>query len=73
MKTHRKDDDFAQGLANMMKTKDWSKSYPNLMRMWQALAVLPLSTVECERGFSRQNHAGLRHGLPPDRGEVEAH
>ncbi|GJP77826.1 hypothetical protein CLOP_g8164 [Closterium sp. NIES-67] len=55
MKTHRKDDDFAQGLANMMKTKDWSKSYPNLMRMWQALAVLPLSTVECERGFSRQN------------------
>ncbi|GJP84549.1 hypothetical protein CLOP_g14608 [Closterium sp. NIES-67] len=55
MKTHRKDDDFAQGLANMKKTKDWSKSYPNLMRMWQALAVLPLSTVECERGFSRQN------------------
>ncbi|GJP78687.1 hypothetical protein CLOP_g8956 [Closterium sp. NIES-67] len=25
------------------------------MRLWQACVVLPLSTVECERGFSRQN------------------
>ncbi|GJP76031.1 hypothetical protein CLOP_g6424 [Closterium sp. NIES-67] len=55
MKTHRVDDDFGQGLANMLKTRDWAKSYPNLMRIWQAMAVLPLSTVECERGFSRQN------------------
>ncbi|GJP40746.1 hypothetical protein CLOM_g404, partial [Closterium sp. NIES-68] len=55
MKTHRADDDFGQGLANMLKTRDWAKSYPNLMRIWQAMAVLPLSTVECERGFSRQN------------------
>ncbi|CAI7811106.1 unnamed protein product [Closterium sp. NIES-54] len=29
--------------------------WPNLILLWQALAVLPLSTVECERGFSRQN------------------
>ncbi|CAI7871261.1 unnamed protein product [Closterium sp. NIES-53] len=31
------------------------KRWPNLILLWQALAVLPLSTVECERGFSRQN------------------
>ncbi|GJP50675.1 hypothetical protein CLOM_g9812 [Closterium sp. NIES-68] len=55
MKNHRADDDFSQGLAVMLKTRDWPKSYPNLMRLWQAMAVLPLSTVECERGFSRQN------------------
>ncbi|CAI7766473.1 unnamed protein product, partial [Closterium sp. NIES-53] len=29
--------------------------WPNLILLWQALAVLPLSTVECERGFSRHN------------------
>ncbi|GJP72819.1 hypothetical protein CLOP_g3575 [Closterium sp. NIES-67] len=55
MKNHRADDDFNQGLAAMLKTRDWPKSYPNLMALWQAMAVLPLSTVECERGFSRQN------------------
>ncbi|GJP63928.1 hypothetical protein CLOP_g10744 [Closterium sp. NIES-67] len=55
MKNHRADDDFNQGLAAMLKTRDWPKSYPNLMAFWQAMAVLPLSTVECERGFSRQN------------------
>ncbi|CAI7900042.1 unnamed protein product [Closterium sp. NIES-54] len=31
------------------------RRWPNLILLWQALAVLPLSTVECERGFSRQN------------------
>ncbi|CAI7897051.1 unnamed protein product [Closterium sp. NIES-53] len=39
----------------MLKSRNWRRSYPNLMTRWQALAVLPLSTVECERGFSRQN------------------
>ncbi|CAI7797512.1 unnamed protein product [Closterium sp. NIES-54] len=55
MSRHYEDADFYQGLAKMMKTKDWSRSYPNLVSMWQALAVIPLSTVECGRGFSRQN------------------
>ncbi|CAI7807640.1 unnamed protein product [Closterium sp. NIES-53] len=31
------------------------KRWPNLILLWQALAVLPLSTVECERGFSKHN------------------
>ncbi|CAI7907383.1 unnamed protein product [Closterium sp. NIES-53] len=39
----------------MLKSRDWRCSYLNLMTLWQALAVLPLSTVECERGFSRHN------------------
>ncbi|CAI7784175.1 unnamed protein product [Closterium sp. NIES-53] len=30
-------------------------AYPNLVKLWVAVAMLPLSTVECERGFSRQN------------------
>ncbi|CAI7863552.1 unnamed protein product [Closterium sp. NIES-54] len=55
MSRHYEDADFYQGLAKMMKTKDWPRSYPNLVSMWQALAVIPLSTVECKRGFSRQN------------------
>ncbi|CAI7822307.1 unnamed protein product [Closterium sp. NIES-53] len=39
----------------MLSTPDWESAYPNLGRLWIAVAVLPLSTVECERGFSRQN------------------
>ncbi|CAI7793218.1 unnamed protein product [Closterium sp. NIES-53] len=39
----------------MLSSDDWSTAYPNLVRLWIAVAVLPLSTVECERGFSRQN------------------
>ncbi|CAI7898092.1 unnamed protein product [Closterium sp. NIES-53] len=46
---------FQRGLAAMLRTKDWERSYPNLVCLWTAVAVLPLSTVECERGFSRQN------------------
>ncbi|CAI5956892.1 unnamed protein product [Closterium sp. NIES-64] len=41
MSRHYEDDDFYQGLAKMMKTKDWPRSYPNLVSMWQALAVIP--------------------------------
>ncbi|CAI7845781.1 unnamed protein product [Closterium sp. NIES-54] len=39
----------------MLSTPDWESAYPNIGRLWIAVAVLPLSTVECERGFSRQN------------------
>ncbi|CAI7782785.1 unnamed protein product [Closterium sp. NIES-53] len=46
---------FNAGLAAMLKTPDWRDNYPNLVQLWVAVAVLPLSTVECERGFSRQN------------------
>ncbi|CAI7869658.1 unnamed protein product [Closterium sp. NIES-53] len=46
---------FQCGLAAMLRTKDWERSYPNLVRLWIAVAVLLLSTVECERSFSRQN------------------
>ncbi|CAI7889499.1 unnamed protein product [Closterium sp. NIES-53] len=43
------------GLTAMLKTGNWKSSYPNLVRLWVAVPVLPLSTMECERGFSRQN------------------
>ncbi|MCO5601995.1 hypothetical protein L7F22_056122 [Adiantum nelumboides] len=33
----------------------WIESFPNLMKMWQALLVIPVSTAACERGFSKQN------------------
>ncbi|CAI7825182.1 unnamed protein product [Closterium sp. NIES-53] len=46
---------FHAGLTAMLKTPDWRENYPNLVLLWVAVAVLPLSTVECERGFSRQN------------------
>ncbi|CAI7805216.1 unnamed protein product [Closterium sp. NIES-53] len=46
---------FNAGLTAMLKTPDWRDNYPNLVQLWVAVAVLPLSTVECERGFSRQN------------------
>ncbi|CAI7877531.1 unnamed protein product, partial [Closterium sp. NIES-54] len=46
---------FHAGLTAMLKTPDWRDNYPNLVLLWVAVAVLPLSTVECERGFSRQN------------------
>ncbi|CAI7803344.1 unnamed protein product, partial [Closterium sp. NIES-53] len=54
MESHHEMESFAQGLHNFLGSVD-SKRWPNLLLLWQALAVLPLSTVECERGFSRQN------------------
>ncbi|MCO5601984.1 hypothetical protein L7F22_056111 [Adiantum nelumboides] len=33
----------------------WIESFPNLMKMWQALLVIPVSTAACECGFSKQN------------------
>ncbi|CAI7895321.1 unnamed protein product [Closterium sp. NIES-54] len=46
---------FYPGLSAMLRSPDWEDAYPNLVKLWMAVAVLPLSTVECERGFSRQN------------------
>ncbi|CAI7877050.1 unnamed protein product [Closterium sp. NIES-54] len=51
----KNDRSFHAGLTAMLKTPDWRENYPNLVQLWVAVAVLPLSTVECERGFSRQN------------------
>lgn len=30
-------------------------TFPNMVRLWQAILVLPISSVACERGFSKQN------------------
>ncbi|CAI7869005.1 unnamed protein product [Closterium sp. NIES-53] len=46
---------FHSRLSAILKTPDWRESYPNLVQLWVAVAVIPLSTVECERGFTRQN------------------
>ncbi|CAI7866817.1 unnamed protein product [Closterium sp. NIES-53] len=56
---------FHNGLTAILKTSDWRESYPNLVQLWVAVAVIPLSTVECERGFSCQNviKSWLRSGL----------
>ncbi|CAI7782189.1 unnamed protein product [Closterium sp. NIES-53] len=55
LSTHHKDLSFHDSLSQMLSTPDWESAYPNLGRLWIAVAVLLLSTVECERGFSRQN------------------
>lgn len=34
---------------------EWEHSFPSTMKLWRALLVLPLSSVECERGFSKMN------------------
>ncbi|CAI7905051.1 unnamed protein product [Closterium sp. NIES-54] len=52
---NKNDRSFHAGLTAMLKTPEWRENYPNLVQLWVAVAVLPLSTVECERGFSRQN------------------
>ncbi|CAI7770258.1 unnamed protein product [Closterium sp. NIES-53] len=52
---HKTERSFHAGLTAMLKTPDWWDNYPNLVQLWVAVAVLPLSTVECERGFSKQN------------------
>ncbi|CAI7787478.1 unnamed protein product [Closterium sp. NIES-54] len=51
----KNDRSLCAGLTAMLKTPDWRENYPNLVHLWLAVAVLPLSTVECERGFSWQN------------------
>ncbi|GJP44534.1 hypothetical protein CLOM_g3922 [Closterium sp. NIES-68] len=57
MSTHHDDLDFHAALKHMLSSDDWKMAYPNIVLVWIAVAVLPLSTVECERGFSRQNAA----------------
>ncbi|CAI7881802.1 unnamed protein product [Closterium sp. NIES-54] len=53
--THQEDVGCADSLKLMLSSPDWATCYPNLVHLWMAVAVLPLSIVECERGFSRQN------------------
>ena len=36
-------------------TKQWHTNYPHIMKLWQAVLTIPASTVDCERGFSKQN------------------
>ncbi|KAH7442475.1 hypothetical protein KP509_03G090600 [Ceratopteris richardii] len=36
-------------------TSHWQETFPNLLKLWQILLVLPISSVPCERGFSKQN------------------
>ncbi|CAI7738933.1 unnamed protein product [Closterium sp. NIES-53] len=55
MSTHHRELSFQDGQKQMLSSPDWHTAYPNLVRLWMAVALLPLSTVECERGFSRQN------------------
>ncbi|KAH7414777.1 hypothetical protein KP509_14G010700 [Ceratopteris richardii] len=33
----------------------WQEAFPNILKLWQILLVLPISRVPCERGFSKQN------------------
>ena len=35
---------------------EWCDSFPNLMKLWQVVLILPTSTTSCERGFSKLNH-----------------
>ncbi|CAI7901098.1 unnamed protein product [Closterium sp. NIES-54] len=55
MDTNHGNMSFHKSLSLMLQSTDYIGAYPNLVQLWQAVAVLPLSTVECERGFSRQN------------------
>ncbi|MCO5580716.1 hypothetical protein L7F22_034586 [Adiantum nelumboides] len=34
---------------------NWQHTYPNLLKLWQLILLLPISSVSCERGFSKQN------------------
>ncbi|CAI7729143.1 unnamed protein product [Closterium sp. NIES-53] len=55
LSTHHNNLEFQEGLKQMLSTPDWTHAYPNLVNLWIVIAILPLSTVKCECGFSRQN------------------
>ncbi|CAI7914361.1 unnamed protein product, partial [Closterium sp. NIES-53] len=55
MDTNHGNMSFHKSLSLMLQSTDYMGAYPTLVQLWQAVAVLPLSTVECERGFTRQN------------------
>ncbi|CAI7894679.1 unnamed protein product [Closterium sp. NIES-53] len=55
MFSQHNNEEFHQALGNMLRDDAWRVSFTNIMSMWQSIAVLLLSTVECERGFSKQN------------------
>ncbi|MCO5571269.1 hypothetical protein L7F22_025007 [Adiantum nelumboides] len=38
-------------------------SFPNLMKLWEILSVIPVNTAAVERGFSLQNHIKAAHRL----------
>jgi hypothetical protein len=35
--------------------REFMINWPTMMSLWQAILVIPTSTVVCERGFSKQN------------------
>ena len=37
------------------RDREFKINWPTLMSLWQAILVIPTSTVVCERGFSKQN------------------
>ncbi|KAH7282858.1 hypothetical protein KP509_35G050500 [Ceratopteris richardii] len=47
--------DFHDAWSHCCEQISWYESFPNLMKMWQALLVISVSTTACERGFSKQN------------------
>jgi hypothetical protein len=36
-------------------TKQWHITYPHMMKLRQTILTIPASTVDCERGLSKQN------------------
>ena len=34
---------------------EWCDSFPNLMKLWNIILILPASTASCERVFSKMN------------------
>ena len=37
------------------QAKDWHLRYPNMLKLWQSILVIPTNIVACERGFSKHN------------------
>ncbi|KAH7296912.1 hypothetical protein KP509_26G044600 [Ceratopteris richardii] len=47
--------DFHDAWSHCCHQISWYESFPNLMKIWRALLVIPVSTAACERDFSKQN------------------
>ncbi|CAI7795229.1 unnamed protein product [Closterium sp. NIES-54] len=80
MESHHEMESFAHGLNNFLGSVDSKRRWPNLILLWQALAVLPLSTVGAWSALQRASGGAdadialeVRDRMAGGTGGVEVH
>jgi len=46
---------FASSHFHELQYTEWFEGFPYLMQLWQAILIIPASTIGCEIGFLNLN------------------